>query len=70
MYVGGALLVELIESAITTRTGDETWLYQLVSALQEVTEMVGVSLFIWALLKLIESRAPTLYATVHVGESR
>jgi len=69
VYVSGALFVELVEAAITLRTGDETWRYQLVSTVQEVAEMVGVALFIWALLKLIESRDPILRATVGVSES-
>jgi hypothetical protein len=69
VYIGGALGVELVESAIASRTGDETWRYQLVSTFQEVTEMVGISLFVWALLKLIESRGPVVRATVHVAET-
>lgn len=70
VYVSGALFVELVESAITSRTGDETWRYQLVSTVQEMTEMVGVALFIWALLKFLESRNPILNATVDVSESK
>ncbi len=66
VYVSGALFVELIEGAITIRTGDETWRYQLVSTVQEVAEMLGVALFIWALLKFIESRDPVLQATVEI----
>jgi len=70
VYVGGALGVELAESAIAARTGDETWPYQLVATLQESMEMLGVSLFIWALLKFIGSRDPVLRATVNVSDSR
>jgi hypothetical protein len=67
VYVAGAFVVELAENAMVSTTNGETWRYQLVATLQEILEMVGVSLFIWALLKFIESREPLLRAAVHVG---
>jgi len=70
VYVSGALVVELVESAITIRTGDETWRYQLVSTVQEMSEMIGVALFVWALLRLIESRDSALQATIAVRDAR
>lgn len=70
VYVGGALGVELAESAIASRTGDETWPYQLVATTQETMEMVGISIFIWALLKFIEWRDPVVRATFDVSDSR
>lgn len=66
VYVSGALGVELIESAITVRTGDETWRYQLVATVQEVAETVGVAMFIWALLRFLEARHDVLQASVRV----
>jgi hypothetical protein len=68
IYVGGALAVELVEGVVAIRTGDETWWFQLVATVQEVSEMIGISLFIWALLKFIERREPVLRATVEVGD--
>lgn len=70
VYVGGALGVELVESAVATHVGnDETWTYQLVATAQESMEMLGISIFIWALLKFIESQDPMVRLTVDLSDS-
>lgn len=69
VYVGGALVTELAEGVVESRTGPGTWRFQLLATFQEMLEMVGVSLFIWTLLKFIEWRDPVFRATVHVSDS-
>jgi len=69
VYVGGALGVEVVEAAIASQTGDETWTYVLVATAQEFMEMLGISIFIWALLKYIESRAPVAQGSVRISDS-
>ncbi len=46
MYVGGAVGVELVGSALWSTVGTETPAYTLVSTLEEVLEMLGLVLFL------------------------
>jgi len=62
IYIGSVIGVEFAESAVASRTGDETMPYQVLAALQESGEMLGAAVFIWALLHLIASRSRELRA--------
>ncbi len=55
VYVGGALGVEVIEGVIASDIGEENWTYVSALTVQEVMEMVGVILFIGALLDHLRS---------------
>lgn len=51
IFVGGALGIEVVESYIASGQGEENWPYVIALTVQEVLEMVGVILFIYALLE-------------------
>jgi len=50
LYVGGALGLELAGGALATSHGFESLRYSVVMIVEEVMEMVGVALFVYALL--------------------
>ncbi|MGB7159478.1 MAG: hypothetical protein WBD40_15530, partial [Tepidisphaeraceae bacterium] len=50
MYVGGALGMEMLGGYVAERTGTETIPYALIALVEEFMEMMGVVLFIDALL--------------------
>lgn len=68
IYIGSVIGVELAESAVASRTGDETMPYQVLAALQESGEMLGVAVFIWALLHFIASRSPMIRSEVVITD--
>ena len=59
LFLGGALGVELIEGYLYAPAARLTVVYSAVATAQEVLEMGGVILFIWALLD---------YLSVHYGD--
>jgi len=50
LYVGGALGVELILGAWTSRHGAMNLGYRLIDAVEEAGEIAGASLFLWSVL--------------------
>lgn len=54
LYVGGAIGAEMIGAYYTEVYGNESFLYSLVSTLEEFLEMFGILIFIYALLTYIE----------------
>ena len=56
LFVGGALGMELVGGAFIDALGEEHILYILAAAIEETCEMLGVTLFIVAILKHLESR--------------
>ena len=50
VYVGGVLGVELIEGAIASDRGEQNYPYIAALTVQEAMEMLGIIVFIWALL--------------------
>ncbi len=53
LFVGGAVGVEMIEGVLQTRGGLTTHLFTFVQAVEEGLEMIGVVLFLYALLDYI-----------------
>jgi|GEM_PF-798470 len=49
-YVGGAIGIELIGSSHAELHGYENWTYSMIATLEESLEMMGLIVFIWALL--------------------
>lgn len=50
VYIGGALVMEMIGSHVAESQGQQNLLYALIATVEEVLEMVGVVIFIYALL--------------------
>jgi hypothetical protein len=59
VYVGGAIGLEMITGVVADAYGEQTFAYVLVTTLEEFMEMLGVVIFIGALLE---------YLAVEVGE--
>lgn len=55
LFVGGALGMEFVGGAFMDALGEEHILYILAAAIEETCEMLGVTLFIIALLQHLES---------------
>jgi hypothetical protein len=55
LYVGGALLMEMVGSAYSKVYGQQNLVYALLATLEEVMEMLGVVVFIYGLLSYMES---------------
>jgi hypothetical protein len=64
VFVGGALGTELICGYLATNGGLETVAYKTTAAAQECLEVLGMTLFVTALLRHIATVAPALRATV------
>lgn len=56
LYVGGALGIEMIEGYYDERFGHKNLTFELIVTVEESLEMAGVIVFIFALLKLLESK--------------
>ena len=50
LYVGGALIMEMIGSHIAEAEGQQNLLYAMTATLEEIMEMMGVIVFIYGLL--------------------
>jgi hypothetical protein len=56
LYVGGALVMELPLGWWTERHGNDNLVYALIDHVEEALELVGVSLFLGALMEELEAR--------------
>ncbi len=54
IFVGGALGLEVVEGYIASARGEENWTYEAALTAQELLEMVGVIVFIYALLDYLQ----------------
>lgn len=57
-FVGGAIGIELVGGAYQAARGGESMAYQLIVTVEETLEMVGASLFVYALLDYIVMTSP------------
>lgn len=53
VFVGGALGLEFVEGMVLTARGEEDLTYELVATTQELLEMVGIVLFIRAVMNVL-----------------
>lgn len=60
VYVGGALGVELLLGYWVTRAGDGNIVYSLIDLVEESMEMIGASLFLMALLRVLAGSSGTI----------
>lgn len=63
LFVGGALGMEFVGGAFIEALGEEHILYIVAAAIEETCEMLGVTLFIIAILKHLEGRVGELRLT-------
>ena len=52
IYIGGALVTEMLEGAATVDGGETSTFYLLLNTMEETLEMIGLALFNYALLDL------------------
>jgi hypothetical protein len=68
-YVGGALLMEMINARYAELHGGQNFTYQMMTVVEEFLEMSGIVIFIYALLLYIGSQVRTVY--IHIeGKDR
>jgi hypothetical protein len=61
IYLGGALLVEIIGGRIAFQHGMNNLTFGLLSTFEETMELLGISIFIFGLLKFIRQNiSPTI----------
>lgn len=60
LFVGGALGLELLEGYYASAAGPGNLTYALLAALEEVLEMAGVAVFIYALLRQLATEQPVV----------
>ena len=53
VYIGGALVTEMLEGAATVSGGETSTFYLLLNTMEETLEMIGLALFNYALLDLL-----------------
>ncbi|MGL5808055.1 MAG: hypothetical protein ACRC2R_20565 [Xenococcaceae cyanobacterium] len=55
LYIGGALVMEMVGSAYSKLYGQQNLIYALLATLEEMMEMVGVVVFVYGLLSYLEN---------------
>ncbi|MCK4732701.1 MAG: hypothetical protein KAT65_09625 [Methanophagales archaeon] len=55
LFVGGALGMELIDGWYAFTTGEYNLMYQMMTMLEEMLEMIGIAVFIYSLLTYIRT---------------
>jgi hypothetical protein len=60
IYVGGALGMEFVCGYLATTVGMDTLTYKAAAAIEEILEPIGLTLFLFALLRHISDVAPLL----------
>jgi hypothetical protein len=67
LYLGGSLLVEALSAMQASLHGQQTLGYHLIVTVEELLEMSGVVVFLYALLDYLTQRFPRI--TIHVRNS-
>ncbi|MGH2412354.1 MAG: hypothetical protein ACRDEA_01385 [Microcystaceae cyanobacterium] len=66
LYIGGALMMEMVGSEIAELEGQQHLTYALLASLEEVMEMMGVIVFIYGLLFYIGQWAQDLQLQIKI----
>lgn len=64
VFIGGGIILEMIEGYYADLYGYETMIQYIATTLEEFLEMVGVAIFIYALLQYIKSNIGNIYFTI------
>jgi hypothetical protein len=70
IYVGGALGVEFILGAYADKHGNMNFTWNMIDLVEESMEIVGASLFLYALMEYLGGIAPDLTIAVGDGDGR
>jgi hypothetical protein len=69
LYVGGALGVELLLGLWTDRHGELNFVWAVIDMAEEGLEIVGSSLFLYALLEYLGRSCPDLTIAIRSGRA-
>ncbi len=69
IYIGGALIMEMIGSHFAESLGQQHLIYALIATVEEVLEMIGIIMFIYALLYYLSQWAHQLDLQVDILNS-
>jgi len=64
IYVAGGLGMEFVGGAYASQYGGETLVYAMISTVEEVLEMVGVAVLIYALLEYLRAHLSTIVVSL------
>jgi hypothetical protein len=64
IFVGGALGVEMLSGIQASRHGEENFLYSMIVTVEELCEMLGVVVFIHALLDYVDREIGTVRVSI------
>ena len=67
VYLGGVIGMEMVGGGFSQIYGENNLVYTFIAQTEEILELLGVSLFIYTLLRYVEVDNPTF--TVRVAES-
>ncbi|MCZ0904903.1 hypothetical protein ON021_33910, partial [Microcoleus sp. HI-ES] len=70
IYVGGALGMEMVGGYYADAVGQRNLIYGLMVCVEEILEMVGVIVFIYALLSYIGSHLETIDLRLKIVENQ
>ena len=68
MYIGGALIMEMIGGAYSENNGQQNLIYALMTNVEEVLEMTGIIIFIYGLLYYLNKSKQQLQINVKFFE--
>lgn len=68
LFLGGALGVEMVGGYVTQNWGQSNLLYATAATLEELLEMLGVVVFIYALLSYLKSQVKDVRLRVRFGD--
>ena len=67
LFVGGALGVELVLGVWAEAHGEDNFVWEMLGLVEESMELMGSSLFLYALLEVLGRTAPDLDISVRTG---
>lgn len=70
LYIGGALIMEMVGSYIAEAEGQQNLIYALTATLEEVMEMIGIITFIYALLDYLRQWLDKLDLEITIESKR
>jgi len=68
LYVGGALIMEMVGSYIAEAEGQQNLLYAMTATLEEIMEMTGLIVFIYGLLCYLRRWSDKLNLEITIGK--
>lgn len=69
IYVGGALGAEIVSGWVWTQQEGATFTYELIATIEEVLEMIGISLFVYALLAYLQEQNVELQISIKTDQA-